>query len=420
MSEKSIELPVGDAAGLRRTVGPVLLVLYGVGTIVGAGIYALIGEVAGRAGQNAPWAFLLAALMAAASALSFAELSARFPKSAGEAEYVSAAFGSRRLSLLVGLLVMLVGIVSAATVANGFAGYARDVLPLSRDALILGFIVGVAAVAAWGVRESFLVAAGITIAEMAGLLLVIGYAVSYDPVVFAVAERAPASVTVAPLFGIMSGALLAFYAYVGFEDMVNVAEEVRDPVRTMPIAIVVTLVTTTAIYLVLAVVAVKVVPPQELASSSAPLRMVYERAGGFEPRILSVLGVVAMINGALVQILMASRVAYGLGGHGSVAAWAGAVNARTRTPVRATIIAAAGAGLLALRFPIATLAEATSLVTLGVFAVVNLALIAVKSRDVAGGQPTFTVPALVPWSGLVTSVLALVYAIASQVVHLPR
>ena len=401
---------MGNKTELHRIVGTPLLVLYGVGTIVGAGIYALLGEVAARAGYWTPASFIVAAAMAAATAFSFAELSSRFPKSAGEAEYVAIAFGSELLSTSVGLLVILIGSISAAAVANGFAGYAADLVPLSRELLITAFVLSVGLIAAWGIRQSLMIAAAITIVEIGGLILVIGFATAAltggantPPI-----ESSPVSGL--HLTGVLSGAILAFYAYVGFEDMVNVAEEVRDARRTLPRAIVITLIATTLLYLVLSFVAVRVVSPAELASTGAPLRLVYERAGGPQPRILNAIGVLAMANGALVQIIMAARVAYGLSDRGTLPAWLGSVNHLTRTPLLATCVISFFVAMLALRFPIAALAEATSLITLGVFAAVNSALIVVKKRaDLPPAQ--FEIPTAVPWGGLIVSVTALLYAL---------
>jgi amino acid transporter len=395
---------------LHRIVGTPLLVLYGVGTIVGAGIYALLGEVAARAGYWAPASFVVAAAMAAATALSFAELSSRFPKSAGEAEYVAVAFSSKLLSTIVGLLVILIGSISAATVANGFAGYATDLVPLSRELLITAFVLAVGLIAAWGIRQSLLIAAVITIVEIGGLLLVIGFATATLTSGVNTPPIESSAISNLQLTGVLSGAILAFYAYVGFEDMVNVAEEVRDAQHALPRAIVITLVATTLLYLVLSIVAVRVVSPEELAGTGAPLRLVYERAGGPQPRILNAIGVLAMVNGALVQIIMAARVAYGLSDRGALPGWLGSVNRITRTPLLATCAISLFVAIMALRFPIATLAQATSLITLSVFATVNSALVVVKKRvDLPPAE--FEVPAALPWGGLVVSVGALLYAL---------
>jgi amino acid transporter len=394
---------------LRRTIGTTLLVLYGVGTIVGAGIYALVGEVAASAGRLAPVSFLIAALMAAGSALSFAELSSRHPLSAGEAEYVAAAFGSRFFSAVIGLSVISIGAVSAATVVDGFAGYAGEVIPLSAPMLVLGFVALIAALAAWGIEESLLVTGAITIVEVGGLLLVIAYATAMPDA--AAATGAPTIPDT--LGGVMAGALLAFFAFVGFEDMVNVAEEVREAPRTMPRAIVVALVTTTLLYLALSYTALRVVPADELGASTAPLRLVYERAGGPQPRIMNGIAILAMLNGALVQVIMAARVAYGLAQRHALPAWIGVVAARTQTPVRATLVVAAAVATLALRFPIATLARTSSLITLAVFAAVNLSLIVLKRRTYAA-RPAFEVPAAIPWCGLLISLAALVYGIGTR------
>jgi amino acid transporter len=389
----------GDSGGptLQRSLGLLLLVFYGLGTTIGAGIYVLIGEVAGIAGASAPFAFLGASLLAAATAGSFAELSARYPESAGEARYVREGFRSTRLGTAVGLLVVAAGAVSAAAIANGFAGYTSEIWGVPRVLGMLALIAVLTAIAAWGVVHSVRATALMTLVEIVGLLLVLGATREvWSDLPGRFAELLPGPQLPA-WGGIGLASILAFYAYLGFEDMVNVAEEVVDVGRNLPLAIALVLVTTTLLYVLVATAAVLALPADELARSGAPLAALYA-AGGGDPRLLGAIAVVAVVNGALVQIIMASRVLYGLARHGALPAGLARVHPRTRTPVIATFGVGAVIAGLAVAFPIVRLAEGTALLSMIVFALVNLALARLHRRGPAPpGVPR--VPRWVPLLG---------------------
>jgi len=398
---------VPEAPALRRTLTLPLLALYGLGTTVGAGIYVLVGEVAATAGSLAPLSFLVAALLAAATAFSFGELCARYPKSAGEAVYVNAAFKRAWLAALVGLMVVSVGTISSAAIANGFAGYARQFVDLPPWALIVGVLILLTAIAIWGITESVTLAAVVTVLEIGGLLIIVAVGAN-------AAAKAPL-----PAFslcesglgvGVLAGAVLAFYAFLGFEDMINVAEETRDPARTMPRAIVLTLVITTVLYIVVAGIAVLVVPIAELAVAEAPLAAVYEHATGRFPAAIGVIGTVAVINGALVQIIMASRVLYGLAQAGWLPQWLATLHPRTRTPLFATLLVGSAVTILAVTLPLVRLAEATSVITLCIFALVNAALWRIKARGPAP-EGLWTVPLWVPVVGFFSSLAFVLFNI---------
>jgi amino acid transporter len=391
---------------LRRSLSFSAITLYGLGTTIGAGIYALTGKVAAGAGMLAPVAFLLASVLAAFTAFSFAELSSRFPQSAGEAAYVRAGFRLPRLAAAVGLLVVLSGSVSAATISNGFVGYARELVELPRALLILAIVGLLAVVAAWGVRESVFVASIITLIEIGGLLLVMWMARhALGDVSGRLSEFQPPG-DLQTWRNIFAASLLAFYAFLGFEDMVNVAEEVKDVRRVLPLAIATTLVLTSLLYVLVALTAVLAVPPAELGESDAPLALVWERTTGRAPALISVVGVIAMINGALIQVIMASRILYGLASQGSAPASLARVHPRTRTPLLATVLVSGLIALLALWFPLAPLARTTSILTLSIFAIVNLALVRVKQRE-PRPEGIRILPAWVPALGFAVSVLFL-------------
>lgn len=368
---------------LKRALSLPMLVLYGLGTTIGAGVYALVGEIAGVAGYYAPLAFLIASIMVGFTALSFAELAARYPVAAGAAMYVRQGYDSRRLSTLVGLLVILGGLVSAAAMINGFTGYLEQFVALDRAAAICLTVLLLGGVAAWGIAESVTVAAIVTMVEIGGLLLVI--AVCGDGLA-SLPQRWPEllpGTDLAGWMGIASGAMLAFYAFIGFEDMVDVAEEVRTVQRNLPAAILWTLGITTLLYLLLMTAAVLAVPLHELAAGGAPLAHIYQRQTGQPATLIGIIAMFAITNGVLVQIIMASRVLYGLGRRGELPAWLALVSPLTRTPLAATILVTALILALALLGGLAVLAKTTTAVMLCVFALVNLALWRIKRRDPA-------------------------------------
>lgn len=401
---------VADDAGLRRSLGLPLLTLYGLGNILGAGIYVLVGKVAGFAGSSTTLAFLIAMVTAAFTALSYMELSARYPVSASVSVYLHRAFGRRRLSVGIGLAVVAGGITSAAALAQGFAGYLNTFLAVPTAVASVGLLLAVGALTIKGIGESASAAAVLTAVEVVGLGLVIwfgrdaftridvGELVSIDPAV--------------GLGGVLAGAFLAFYAYIGFEDMVNVAEEARNPSRTMPLAILLALVISTLLYLLVVVVSTTVVAPAELAGSDAPLALVVERSGTpGNAALLAGIGMLAAVNGVIVQMIMGSRILYGLAREGWITSRLAAVHGGFRTPVTATLVTLAAMIAGTLLLPLVSLAQLTSLLVLSIFTLVNVSLIVIKRRG--GPRPAVTVPAAVPYLG----VLLCVGTVAFQVLN---
>ena len=366
---------------LKRAFSLPLLTFYGLGTILGAGIYVLIGEVVANAGMLAPLSFLLASILAGFSAFSYAELGARFPFSAGEAVYVQQAFGRHGLARMVGLLIVSIGVVSTATLVNGFVGYIHIFIDIEPWLAILLLLCALLGVAMWGITQSAWVAALSTVVEMGGLVLVFTVAApSLQMLPANWTEMLPPWDGVAWV-GVTAGAFVAFYAFIGFEDIVNVAEEVQWPSRNLPLAVLICLGIATTLYLAIAVVSVLQVPVAELADSDAPLALVYERATGQPPVFIGLISLAAVINGALIQIIMASRVLYGMASQGWMPAVLASVNPLTRTPLVATALIGILIMVMALWLPLVTLAEITSLITLTVFSLVNLALWRVKRQD---------------------------------------
>jgi amino acid transporter len=386
--------------GLRRTLSLWHVVLYGLGVTIGAGIYVLIGDAAGYAGMHAPFAFVIAAIVMAPTALSLAELATRYPVSAGEAAFVGAAFERKALSVLVGMLVIGVGVVSAAAIALGSVGYIRVFLDLPNSVLLTAVVFGMAIVAAWGIEESVTLAAAMTIVEIGGLLIVvIASLIARPDSLPAIADTLTPELDGTVWLGILSAGLIAFFAFIGFEGIVNVAEEVKDPTVTLRHAIYLTLGISTFLYLLVASVSVVIVPPAELGRSEAPLALVFERATGASPRWLSAIAIIATLNGVIVQMIMASRVIYGLADQGHLPQVLARVSPATATPLVATSLVAVAVYILAMFLPLAALAEWTSRITLIVFALVNAALVRIKLRGDPAPPGVIAQPIAVPAVG---------------------
>lgn len=383
---------------LKRGISLPLLTLYGLGTILGAGVYVLIGKVAAVAGFHAPLAFLLAALLAGLSGCSYAALSSRYPRSAGESAYVQAAFSWPLLSQLIGWMVVATGLVSAATIARGFVGYFNVFFSLSSFWTISLLVVVLATLACWGVMQSVWAAAVITLLELAGLILVV--VVASDSLMQLPenwGKLLPAAGAESGVYlAILSGAFLAFYAFIGFEDMVNMAEEVRQPQRTLPRAIIAALLISSVLYILIAIVAVLALPLAQLQQSDAPMTEILANYSKRAAVVISVISLVAVVNGALVQMIMGARVLYGMARQNLAPAILGRVHARWQTPVIATLLISACIWGFAIALPLLTLAKATSFIIIAVFMTVNLALIKVLLSEQMAPPDVMTVPVAVP------------------------
>ena len=259
------------APGLTRALGLWRLVFYALGTIIGAGIYVLLGEVAGRAGASTPLSFITAGALAALTGLSYAELAARHPEAAGAAAYVRHAFNSDALSRVVGLAIAAATVVAAASIARGSAGYLQQFVSLPDALLAGGVVVAFTAVACVAVTLSVGAAALLSVVEVAGLLLVI---LVGAPALLDFPAHAGALIPddAAGWRATMGGAFLAFFAFLGFESLTNMAEETKDPSRTLPRAILLAI--TAFFYTVVTLVAVLAVPPSELAYSKTALLLI--------------------------------------------------------------------------------------------------------------------------------------------------
>lgn len=383
------------AEALKRRIGPGLLTAYGVGIMVGAGIYVLTGAAAGAAGIWAPLSFLLAALVAIPTALSFSELSARIPEAAGDSSYVEVGLRRHGLAVAVGAVNVIAGTVAAAAVLRGGVGYLTSIVDIPFVWGVLGLGAAMTLIALVGVLESLAFAALMTVIEVIGLTLVIGAGFMAVPV-------AEWSTPPAPEWsGVAAATIFAFFAFIGFDDMVNMAEEARAPERNMPRAILGALAITGLLYMLVSLAAVRAVPREVLGLSERPLALVWEAGMGTSSAFLAAIAVAAALNGVLAQIVMAARVLFGLGKRSPGLSVFRHAHKRFGTPVLGTLVIGAAVTASALTLPVAVLAEITTQALLIVFIIVNAALIGLKRRAPDG---PFVVPIAVPVLGIVTCV----------------
>ena len=405
-------MDIKDKSKLKRNVTLPMLVFYGLGNIFGAGIYVLIGEIAGISGDYLPLSFLLACVVVFFTALTYAELSARYPFSAGVAIYINAGFKSPLLSTLVGLAIALSGLLSSATLLHGFHNYLSIFTQTPEIITILIVVIIITAIAIWGISQSIMITALFTLIETFGLAMVIYVGFDHISLDTETLNAFIPPIDISIINAIILGAFLAFYAFIGFEDMVNIAEEVKEPTKTMPKAIIITLAIATLFYIIIAVVSISIVPANELAHSSAPLAKVYEAATHSKATLLSIIALFAVINGALVQIIMVSRLFYGMSIQGWIPNILSIVHPKTSTPINATILAGLLVFILATAFPILTLAQSTSFLIFIVFTLVNISLLITKLRD-PHPKGIRTYPIAIPIMAIFLNVTLLVFQIVS-------
>lgn len=376
---------------LHRRIGLGLLTAYGVGVMVGAGIYVLVGVAAGKAGVWAPLSFLLAGIVSVPSALAFSELSGRIPEAAGDSSYVEVGLKRHWLAVLVGAINIIAGTVASAAVLRGGVGYLTSIVPVSFEVGVIGLGIVLTLIAVVGVVESLSFAAVLTGIEVLGLMLVIWAGFSAVPVDGWVNPSPPV------WSGVLAASIFAFFAFIGFDDLVNMAEEAKEPERNMPRSILLSLAITAALYALVSLAAVRAVPQATLGESERPLALVWEYGMESSALFLSAIAVAAALNGVLAQIVMASRVLFGLGRRSPTLKIFNNAHPRFGTPVLATVLVGLVVILSAMTLPVAKLAELTTLALLVVFIIVNAALIGVKRTQ---GPAAFEVPVWVPYLGI--------------------
>lgn len=354
---------------LKRSIGLLETTAYGVGIILGAGIYALIGEAAGLAGNSLWMSFVIGAIVASFTGLSYCELSTMYPKAAAEYVYTKKAFKKELISFVLGWLIIFTGIVSAAAVALGFAGYFHSLFntPIVPIAILL--ILVLSFLNFYGIKESARFNAVVTVIEALGLILIIFIGlgswgkVNYFELPFG-------------FKGVFSAAALIFFAYIGFEDIVNMAEETRRPRKVLPKAIILAIIITTLLYILVSISAVSVVGWQELGQSKAPLALVASKVFGEKAFfILSLIALFATTNTVLIILVVTARMMYGMARDRSLPKVLGSVHRKRGTPWIAVLVTMIFSILFASIGKIGIVAKVTSLTAFITFSFVNASLI---------------------------------------------
>ena len=388
---------------LKRAIAPRVLLLFVLGDILGTGIYALVGEVGGEVGGAIWVALLVALILAFFTAASYSELVTKYPSAAGAALYVNKAFKKPGATFMVTFAVMASGLTSAATAARAFGGdYLSEFITLPLALVAIGFIAALTFINYLGISESTKVNVVCTLIEATGLIVivVIGVAalIGGDGEPGRAFEFKEGSAV--PL-AIMGGAALSFYALIGFEDSVNLAEEAKDPHRSFPRALFGGLLIASVIYLFVAFTASMVVPTGRLVDSSAPLLEVVELGPLSIPtRLFSAIALIAILNTALINLIMASRLVYGMSRQGILPKIFGKIDGRRRTPHISILFTAGIAMALILTAEVEDLAETTVLLLLSVFILVNISVL--KLRPDRVDHEHFIAPTALPVLGVIT------------------
>ncbi len=394
-----------EPKALKRALTTPLLYFFILGDVLGAGVYVLVGQVAADAG-GAVWVPLVVALLLALlTAASYAELATKYPRAGGASHYATRAFGPFA-GFVAGFCMLAAGIVSVAALARGFSGdylSAFVTLPVALVAVV--FLALLALVNARGIKESTRANVVATVVEVGGLAVVVvlgawlllrGDGELGRLTDLGTPEKGAAA-------AVLSGSVLAYYSFVGFETSVNVAEETRNPRRSYPRALFGALATAGAVYVLVGLAASAAVPTAQLAGSSGPLLEVVKEAGGVPPKLFGAVALVAVANGALLTGIMSSRLAYGMAKDGLLPGVLTKVLPGRRTPWAAIAVTTGLAMLLALTGSVATLASTLVLLLLVVFLMVNTAVLVLR-RDPGEGDH-FRTPVVLPVLGIASCVL---------------
>jgi APA family basic amino acid/polyamine antiporter len=362
---------------LKRELGLFEVTVNGVGIILGAGIYALIGPAAGLAGNSLWLSFVIGAFIASFTGLSYAELSTMFPKAAAEYTYVRKAYGGKFLSFLVGWLLVFTGVVSTATVTLGFAGYFYslfgEIISISKNFLIILtasiLIVILSFINFLGIKESSKFNIIFTAIEALALIFIILIGLPYF-------GRVNYLETTNGLKGILSGAALIFFAYIGFEDISNIAEEIKNPKKVIPRAIILAILITTLLYVLTSISVVSLVDWRELGNSDTSLALAASKVLGTNAYwLISFVALFATANTALIMMIATSRMMYGMARDKSLPEELTLIHERTRTPWIAAIVVMVFSIVFLFFGKITVVANITSLSMFITFAAVNLSLI---------------------------------------------
>ncbi len=390
---------------LKRELSLFQVVFYGLGVIIGAGIYVLIGKAAGMAGNSVWLSFALAAVIASLTGLSYAELSSMFPRSSAEYIYTRKAFSSRLFSFSFAWFIIFVGAVAAATVALGFGGYFQNMFgtPIVLNAAAL--VIGLSLLNFYGLKESMKLNIACVAITIGGLLLVIFLGIPYLGSVNYFDMRFGFE-------GVMAAAAFIFFAFLGFEDIVNISEETKKPRRTMPKAILAAILIVSALYIMVSMSVVSILPWQELAKSNAPLADVSEAAMPGSSFLFSIIALLATASTVLIFLIAFSRRLFGMAEEHSLPKIFSSIHPTRKTPWVAIFCMMAVALLFVLIGDIRTVASITDFGAFLIFAFVNFTLIWLRYKE-PSVERNFRVPInvgvfpVLPFLGLLFSVAML-------------
>ncbi|MGR6036553.1 MAG: APC family permease [Candidatus Nitrosoglobus sp.] len=393
---------------LARSLGLGTLIFYGIGDILGAGIYALVGKVAGAAGDGAWISFILAGILALITGLSYAELGARIPHSAGASAYCAHAFDRPFISFLIGVLVLFSGITSTATAALAFQGYLSVLINVPTIIAALLLIIAINTLNFIGIRQSALTNNLFTIIELTGLLFFTVVSLQYAISIYTPTEILETLTPNVDTAAIVTGVTIAFYAFVGFEDMVNLAEEAKDPVRDLPRALLIAITATSLLYLLVIIAVQLTMTPAAAGASERPLLSVLERAGLPMPAwIFALIAIVAISNTALANSIMASRLMYGMARQGLLPQPLSWVHIQRYTPWFSILVVVLLTLLWVITGGVTIMAQTTGFLLVTIFLFVHLSLIRIRHRD-GRLADRFAAPALNPYLGVLLCLLLLI------------
>jgi basic amino acid/polyamine antiporter, APA family len=411
---------VREHPDLKRGIGPWLLLFFILGDIVGAGIYALVGEVGGLVGGAIWSAFLCAFVLAIFTASSYAELVTKYPRAGGSATYVNNAFRNPFVSFMVAFAVMASGITSACTLTLAFSGdYLAQFISVPIIGAAIVFMLLITAINFYGISESVRINVVLTLVEITGLILIIIIGIAAlagghgDP-----GRAFEFKEGTSVLTALLAGTVLAFYALIGFDDSVNVAEETQHPSRNYPRAIFGALLLAGVIYLLVTFTASMVVPTATLAESSGPLLEVVEAGPIAIPiKLFAAIALLAVSNGALINMIMASRIVYGMGDQGVIPAVFSTVHPSRRTPWVSIAFTSVIALLVLITIgrndeALSTLGSTTVVLLLIAFVMVNISVLVLRRDEV--GHEHFRTPTVFPILGAVIAGGLLIYQAVSD------
>ncbi len=389
---------------LKRSVNLFTLTMYGVGVILGAGVYAIIGKAAGTAGGSLWLSFLIAALVGLLTGLSYMELISMYPQTAAEYVYVKNSLQKKSIAFIAGWMMLVAGIVSASTVAIGFANYFVGLFGGYVVLVAILLVLVLSAVNFWGISESTKLNVVFSLVEIGGLLIVIFAALPYVGTVNLL--EMPTG-----LIGVISASALIFFAFTGFESIANVAEETKNPEKTAPRALFIAMTVTTIIYVLVSISVVNLASYEQLAASPAPLSFAVSQAFGSNAyTLMSAIALFATANTVLIMLIATSRIMYGLSKDGALPQKFSRLHSTRQTPWAAIFVVLIFTSLFVLFESIEFVAGLADFSLFIVYGFVNLSLIILRFKQ-PHTERKFKVPLnigkmpILPLVGLIVTIL---------------